>query len=920
MITAAKLTDAATYLGTHLTPNDYFCKEESVVGEWTGKGAEILGIKGERIAAGDRTFERFRRNRLPDGRKMTPRDRTDRIRFIDFQCGAPKSLSILAITLGDARLIEAHRRAATVAHREMESFACCQANTLTERVNRNTGNLTSARFLHTASRALDPHVHEHFVTVGATFDAASKGWRALTEFEIYKAIRYCGKVYQNELARELVKLGYELRIEKDFRHRVIGFEIAGVSPEIIRRYSKRRQQVERGIAHFEAKNGREPSWAEIHVITTQTRDPKLAEVTTPEVIRRQIDQLTPAEHDALTELKRSAMRRAREGVEPLSLGLERDALRRAISHVYERNCVAPGHALLAESLNQGLGGLSLARLKSAVFGPELVPMGEVGDIRRDLFVTPSELRRERWILTVAKEGRGTFTPLAEPVSVSEKLSHEQREAVLALLSCRDRFAVLRGAAGVGKTTVLSEIDRRFREQGRRVAYCAPTASATDTLRKDGLSGAVTLASFLESTKSTPPAVGTVLVVDEAGMASHRDGEKIMRLATSHDLRVVFVGDTKQHSAVEAGDFLRLLESRAGLHRVELVEIRRQTEEHYREAVKLMSVGKAREGLARLDEMGRITEGAADYLQNAAKEYVSAREMTDSVICVTPSWAENHALTAAIRDGLRAAGKLGQSERIRVLEPLSWTAQQKREVKSYAPGQVVVFDKRTGFFAKGEQVEVVSSGESGVTVRTNSGEERPLSLARGGFDVCSPREIEVATGDTLLLRANDKARGLINGTLVEIESVKDGKITGRDGVVIDTKSFGRLSHGYALTSHKSQGKTCDRVIVAAAKLDAKAAYVACSRGRTSCSLHTPDKATLLTSISTGDRALVAEQPGFLSATRGRESARAIPEPVRIASWFPGPWRRALGLEKSRSFGIEVHSEGMLVTQNEKQRTL
>ena len=56
----------------------------------------------------------------------------------------------------------------------------------------------------------------------------------------------------------------------------------------------------------------------------------------------------------------------------------------------------------------------------------------------------------------------------------------------------------------------------------------------------------------------------------------------------------------------------------------------------------------------------------------------------------------------------------------------------------------------------------------------------------------------------------------------------------------------------MTSHKAQGWTADHVVIAAEQLTAKGAYVACSRGRTSCIIHTPDKARLTERLPEGDR--------------------------------------------------------------------
>ncbi len=56
----------------------------------------------------------------------------------------------------------------------------------------------------------------------------------------------------------------------------------------------------------------------------------------------------------------------------------------------------------------------------------------------------------------------------------------------------------------------------------------------------------------------------------------------------------------------------------------------------------------------------------------------------------------------------------------------------------------------------------------------------------------------------------------------------------------------------VTSHKAQGRTCERVVVAAARLDARSSYVACSRGRELCSVHTPAKAALMAHLPEGNR--------------------------------------------------------------------
>jgi hypothetical protein len=56
----------------------------------------------------------------------------------------------------------------------------------------------------------------------------------------------------------------------------------------------------------------------------------------------------------------------------------------------------------------------------------------------------------------------------------------------------------------------------------------------------------------------------------------------------------------------------------------------------------------------------------------------------------------------------------------------------------------------------------------------------------------------------------------------------------------------------VTSHKAQGRTCDEVIVCAARLDAKATYVAFSRARQQANGYTPDKAALFAALPAMNR--------------------------------------------------------------------
>jgi conjugative relaxase-like TrwC/TraI family protein len=909
MFTMAKIRDGSTYLAKHLSANDYYAEKETVRGQWVGRGAGRLGLQGD-IGTGDAAFEALRSNRHPStGEQLTCRDREDRICFYDFQCSAPKSVSVMGVTLGDGRLLAAHDEAVTRAFAELEAFAATQANTVFQRVNRITGNVVAGAFRHTASRALDPQVHTHLVTANATWDESSKSWRALTEFEMLHAIRYAGKVYQNELAGSCRRLGYELDEVRDERGRVTGFEIRGVQPEVRERFSKRRAEVEQGVAEFTAKYGRSPSVAEIHAITLSTRNCKLTEITTPEVLAKQRAQLSGEEWADLLAVKGKAEGRSQGSAYVQErLPCERESLRAAVGHIYERKSVASGHEVLAEALNQNLGYVELPRLKKVADKVGLVQLGDRPGVH-GLFSTERGLRLERWAIQHINESRNLFGPLARDGGrFGGGLSEEQRRALEAILACPDQVQSLRGAAGVGKTTLVKALDMALRTEGKSIVYCAPTTSAADTLRQNGISGATTVSDFLanRSVRDADRLHGAVLVVDEAGLAANKAGAELLRIAERHHARVVFIGDSRQHTSVEAGDFLRVMEAHSQMHCVELLDIRRQIAGDYRAAVRQMAAGAARSGLESLDAMGAIKEGQAGYLADAVATYLEKSEggkRHDAVIAVMPTWAENRTFTAMLRTELTRLGQLGSAETVTVLEPQPWTRVQKERAANYEAGMVVRINRTAAGFKRGAELTVAAV--DGRVVKVTDGlRERVLPLGRLDMEVAHPRRLEIAVGDKLLVRANDRAKWLINGEVVDVAKIDHGVVTTLDGRKIDTGRFRLLDHGFAVTSHKSQSKTADHVVVAAERLDAKAAYVACSRGRLSCSLHTPDKASLFDRLPSGDRTAAMDvladgiPPKVRQSMLGRADLMAqLPEhqseqELQVRQWW-GWWRERFG---------------------------
>lgn len=63
------------------------------------------------------------------------------------------------------------------------------------------------------------------------------------------------------------------------------------------------------------------------------------------------------------------------------------------------------------------------------------------------------------------------------------------------------------------------------------------------------------------------------------------------------------------------------------------------------------------------------------------------------------------------------------------------------------------------------------------------------------------------------------------------------------------NYRELDHGYAITAHRSQGKTVDGVILSADAMEQELSYVGASRGRNQIAIVTNDREHLFTSVTT-----------------------------------------------------------------------
>ncbi len=467
------------------------------------------------------------------------------------------------------------------------------------------------------------------------------------------------------------------------------------------------------------------------------------------------------------------------------------------------------------------------------------------------------------------------------------LSDEQRKAAMHVLKSRDTVTGVVGKAGTGKTTMMRATrDVLEGETGLRVFAFAPSSQASrGVLAKEGFKDADTLAMLLKNPKTQEKTKGQILWIDEAGQVSSLEMRKLMDIARKNGNRVILSGDYTQHSSVEAGDAFRLLEKEAGVKLARLTKVRRQTEPGYRKAVEQISKGTGRDaqqGFDAFDKMGCVIEvSRPDRHGMLVKDYLKAAEEGKSALIIAPTHSEGQKLTDELRGELRARGALGKDRKFMSWRPTGWTDAQKGDVRNYEPGMVVEFNdaiagtrrrkngvrETIGGFQKGEAVVVTGREDNALKVLRQDGTQGILSMNDSGrLNAFIPQAIAIGKGDRIRITKNGEAKvqgqekgtRLNNGDIFTVEGfTKEGDIRLEKGKLLP-KDWAHLSLGYVDTSYSSQGKTVDRVFIAAGNESLPATnqqqwYVSASRGREQAKLYVDSKEDVRNAIArTGQR--------------------------------------------------------------------
>ena len=276
------------------------------------------------------------------------------------------------------------------------------------------------------------------------------------------------------------------------------------------------------------------------------------------------------------------------------------------------------------------------------------------------------------------------------------------------------------------------------------------------------------------------------IVDESSLLATRHVNTLLHHARAAQVaRVIFVGDQRQHGAVEAGRPIAQFQQ-AGMETAHLDIIRRQRDPALRKAVALAANGDTTPAVNLLIAQGRVTEieKAEDRITAIAQAYVRSVEAGQQVLVVSPANVERTALNTAIRTTLQERGHVPVSGITHsVLINRSVTGAERGWARSYAVNDVVryrtgskKYDIAPGSYAR---VTAVDPERNQLTVRTDNGAMHTYTPTKlHGVEVYREDTREFAVGDRIQFRAPLKAQQIPNGALGTVAALDhdSGQVT------------------------------------------------------------------------------------------------------------------------------------------------
>ncbi|HVW96854.1 MAG TPA: MobF family relaxase [Mucilaginibacter sp.] len=868
MVQTTSAKQAKEYFSGALLQSDYYMDDQELKGKYAGRLAAHLSLDEEPTR---QSFFALCDNIDPvSGKPLTRHTKEGRTVAYDIVFNAPKSVSIIHALSNDDHILKAFQDSVqeTMQDIETDSRTRVRINKLVE--DRQTGNLLWAEFTHQTARPVDGslpdvHLHSHNVVINATYDPVEKTIKAGQFRDIKRSMPFYQAMFHKRLSDRLIDLGYGIRRTDK------AFEILNVPQAAIDHFSKRTN----AIGEFAKEKGiNDPK--KLAELGAKTRAKKQKGHTMAELKtewRRQLRQEVPLPPGEEALPVRYAAKKQVDKTSP------DDVIDHALKHSFERASVKPERRILETAYRQSIGKrqLSIEGIANSFNNDSRII--RIKEKFQTVCTTKPVLAEEQQMVKLARQGRNSQFPLYKKApELSPHLNDHQQNAIKDILTTTDQASIIRGAAGTGKTTIMSEAKKHIEAAGTQLYVVAPTAQAArGVLVNEGFENADTVAKLLKDKTIQQEITGQVLWVDEAGLLGTKDMTELLAITKQQNARLILGGDTRQHTAVVRGDALRVLNVVGQIKSSDVSKIVRQKDIHYREAVEDLSNGNVGRAFTKLNSIGAIND--IDPLKPnelLIGDYIKTLKKGKSALIVSPTHAQGEAVTQELREKLRANGLIGKKQvMVDKFACRNLTQAEKADHRNLNEGDVVQFNQNVPQIKKGSvwKIDRIENSKVFMTDKDNKQQQLPLDRA-ASFDVYEHNQIGLSKGDVVRISRNgydNNEKRLNNGQVLDVVSVnKKGKIMLHNKASKVTyeldDDFGNIAHAYCTTSHSAQGRTVSEVFISQPSAtfvatDAKQFYVSVSRGKDAAHIYTDDRQALLEYASeSGDRQSALELVG------------------------------------------------------------
>jgi conjugative relaxase-like TrwC/TraI family protein len=468
--------------------------------------------------------------------------------------------------------------------------------------------LLAAVFVHRDSRAGDPNLHTH-VAIANKVQTLTGDWLAIDAQVLYRAKVSLSETYTTHLQARLSRLGLSfVATGRDGKRPV--YEIAGVDPRLIARWSSRRHQITARtaelVAQFQADHERPPTPVEKLALAQQaTLDTRQAKHVPRSESEQRVAWRVQAERVlAPGELGRM-LTQVWSPTRPAPAAVDEKFVARVAERVIaivesERSSWTEFH-VRSEALRQvraagvalNESGQAVDRIVAHALSPQwsmpittqrTMPVEPAALRRRDgqsVYAAPAAtqytsqriLWAEKRLIDTAGRGGGrtvdansiTFA-LLQSLANHEPLNPGQQLLVQEMATSGRQLQLAIAPAGTGKTTAMRALAAAWTSGGGNVLGLAPSAAAAEELRShlhDGTTHVVAdnLAKLVWAIGHEEPladvvGLGTLVIIDEAGMADTLTLDHVVTWCLDQGAVVRLIGDDQQLGAIGAGGVLR----------------------------------------------------------------------------------------------------------------------------------------------------------------------------------------------------------------------------------------------------------------------------------------------------------------------------------------------------------------------------